>query len=219
VKIAILTAFHGRPEISAIYKQYLRYFAAGSAQMGITIESFSAITTGEIQPFIPDVICQNLPVSEKHNKIGAFICDYAESMGDFDYVMQLGSDDIVSDDIWSLYSAGFGKPIIGLSDMVFYDIDSGRCKLIHKTQLGNAFGAGRMIRFDIFKSFGGQLWPKNRNSGLDWYSFEKMNQPEWRVSQRKNPVLVDLKSKENIWKFYSLKGTEIEVPKWVKPII
>lgn len=220
MNIAVLTAFHGRPEISKIYLRGIESAARTLRFEGINLIPFYVCSPDDPQPVKPSLVYPNLPVSNKHNALGRFICDYADEQGiPFDYVIQFGSDDVFSPELFDLYRPAFGDPIIGLKDMVFHDISTGRTKRIHRTQLGNAFGAGRMIRWDIFAKHHGAIWPAGKNSGLDYRSYEILRERETKFNQPHIPVVVDLKSAENIWKFDTLKGTEMEAPEWVKELL
>lgn len=207
MKILILVPIWQRPEITKIWAYSMGYFLT---------EGISVLTIlSRDDPFFNanlDIIhhsgfevCyfQNKPLGQKLN---AGI-EYALETYDFDYLMNLGSDDIVHPAILSLYAPYIlmKEPFFGLDKVYFFDYIKHGLGLT----VEYLWGAGRMIRKDILEKirYNGDFVYKNDFSrGLDCNSMENikkmLNIDYLQVKTENFPYLVDIKSEFSINDFY-----------------
>ena len=112
---------------------------------------------------------QNLPVSNKWN-YGLSQCKNF----DFDYVLMMGSDDVISDDVLLKYNDFFesGYNYIGLTDLFVYNTIDGKFYYWegyskNSGRFGESLGLGRCLHKEIIEHFNHQLWDYGLNRGLD----------------------------------------------------
>jgi hypothetical protein len=127
----------------------------------------------------------------------------------FDYLVEIGSDDILKDEFLSLYD--WDRDVSALSDFIMINTEDGECR--RRSKHHAYYGAGRAISRKALEEVG-NLWPDKINKGLDNNStmiLSKKKFLEKRVSSSE-PVLVSLKSAVNIWPFERL-GSEYPLEK------
>ncbi|HYF69090.1 MAG TPA: hypothetical protein VD884_13195 [Ohtaekwangia sp.] len=126
---------------------------------------------------------------------------------DFDYMIEIGSDDLLKDDVLDAYN--WDAPVIGLMDFAIIDTFNGRCKRL-STNIPK-FGAGRAIKRYVLESF--TLWHDAKNRGLD--NSSSINMAVNRISQRgirsEQPLSVALKSDVNLWSYNVIKGVKYPI--------
>ena len=130
---------------------------------------------------------------------------------DFDYMMNLGSDDIINERLFEIYKPYFEKrtPMFGITKATFIDTVSNECKVCDYQIL---IGAGRAIRTDLIEQFvmrDGKsiMYDKGINRGLDMNSMKKFNCSHTEI-ETEDHLIIDLKSNKNIWTFDNIGGTE-----------
>jgi len=137
---------------------------------------------------------ENFPVGNKMN-IGI-----KEALRfEWDYLMNLGSDDIIDERLFELY-----KPYIeekrecfGITKCTFVD---SRSKEVKRFDYKHLIGAGRMIRRDIVKKYI-PLYPL-KDKCLDDGSARNMFGVQFsEIQDTEDDLVVDIKSNENIWSF------------------
>lgn len=172
----------------------------------------------------------NLPLGRKLNA-GLSVALQSE----WDYLMTLGSDDLLAVGFFdaSKWAPLFSVPtclrrrlpMFGLADIAIYDYLTGRVKTYHTIA---SFGAGRFIRRDMVEKTWqakGFLWEPERNQGLD-FSSERMvtqacgfrNVRLVPISNSSLPMVLDIKTNENIHTYDSLPGTPADVRQmdWIR---
>ena len=134
---------------------------------------------------------------------------------DFDYMMNLGSDDIITKDLLDEYKESMDNnyPMFGITKVCFYDSQT---KELKEVDYGHLIGAGRMIRKDIIERLAvtnGKvtMYDKGLERGLDNNSRKRFMSVAMRELSLNGNVIVDIKSDENIWKFSDLKGETKEL--------
>ena len=161
----------------------------------------------------------NLPLGRKLNA-GLSVALQSE----WDYLMTLGSDDLLAVGFFdaSRWATLFSVPtylrrrlpMFGLTEIAIYDSVTTRSKY-YKTMA--SFGAGRFVRRDVIERTWnaiGFLWEPDRNRGLD-FSSERMvtqacgfrNVRLMPVNNSSLPMVLDIKTNENIHTYDSLPGT------------
>lgn len=142
---------------------------------------------------------QNLPLGRKKN----YGLTHAMCF-DFEYLIELGSDDILKDEFLEAYSHSWFKyHVISLQEMVMLNSENGECR---KWTTGG-IGVGRAISriaLESVKEFDGyKLWSDGINRGLDNDSTFRLARNgflEKRVSLPE-PVAIDIKSEVNIHQY------------------
>lgn len=133
----------------------------------------------------------------------------------FKYLMNMGSDDIVSSDLFRLYEDYQDRAIFGLTKITFFDsVDKKAVSVDYK----NMVGAGRCIRKDFLTRAleKGNLYDSGLKRGLDNNSRAKFYDVSMTEIDNDPKLLIDIKGQDNIWKFTDLeelgiKGEEVEL--------
>jgi len=148
MKILVFTPIWKRPEITEVY-------CLGILRLK--------------QKFNIDAFCVISPEDDSHNRLllekyGIEYCEFRNKLGakknfglneamkkDFDYLMELNSDDIVKDELIETYLDLMegGEDFIGLGNFVFYDSNSGKSKECTSTTL---FGIGRAYKKSMLEN-------------------------------------------------------------------
>jgi len=126
----------------------------------------------------------------------------------YDYLMNLGSDDIITKELFDIYEPLFKEnyPFFGCTRLTFVDSESKRLKTCDYQAM---IGAGRCIRRDVLKDvLEVQPMYSNVQKGLDFNSMSKFR---CSMKEIKNPftTIYDIKSMINIWGYDDLGGDEI----------
>lgn len=131
---------------------------------------------------------------------------------DFEYLMNLGSDDIITKDLFKLYEPYFknNKAIFGSRKLTFIDSKSKEAKLYDYDFL---IGAGRCIRKDVLiecvvKDGNVDMYDKV-NAGLDMCSLKRFYKYAHTEIDNDFNTIFDIKSDVNIWSYNCLKGKSI----------
>jgi len=179
-----------------------------------------------------DVICV---VSEQWSKLAAFEYGFRyveapnECIGakmnigvreaikfDFDYMMNLGSDDIITKELFDIYEPYFkdGLKMFGSRRVTFIDSES---KEVKRNDYQAMIGAGRCIRKDIIVEVlkSGEMYDKVQK-GLDFNSQAKFIRHNHTEIENPFNTIFDIKSCENIWGFNDLGGDKVGFEEGVK---
>jgi hypothetical protein len=151
------------------------------------------------------VMHKNEPLGEKKN----FGLEKARDF-EFDYLMEIGSDDLILNELLDSY-----KPLIeakdnffGISDAAYIDSSEGNCRRLMSRA---TYGAGRMISRSALQRMRWRIWADKLNRGLDnnsVFNFQKAGFVYNKVTPIEYPCVIDVKSRENIWKFNYFLGVE-----------
>jgi hypothetical protein len=153
---------------------------------------------------------QNYPLGKKKNYGLKAASEYQ-----FDYLLEIGSDDIITNELLDQYLNYFGyNEFFGISDIAYIESESGECRRLisHST----TYGAGRCISREILEKAKWKLWKDDLNRGLDNDSTRKINNLGYKftkVEPLDQPCLIDVKSQENIWKFNYFLGQSYDPSK------
>ena len=118
----------------------------------------------------------------------------------YDYLMNLGSDDIITRDLFKRYETFFNNeyPFFGSTRLTFIDSES---KEARTKDYKITIGAGRCIKRseieEVLKR--GDMYPK-KQKGLDLASMAKFDCPIREIENDFNTIF-DIKSDTNIWSF------------------
>jgi len=123
---------------------------------------------------------------------------------DWDFLMQLGSDNLISNRGMETNVKYMEKyEFFGHTNLIMVDSKTKEVKL---KDYGNVFGAGRCIAKSIIKKCM-PLWDDDRKRGMDVNSEHKIEQTAGKVAiPIKDEEIIDVKSDENIWAYDRLEG-------------
>ena len=127
----------------------------------------------------------------------------------YDYLMGLGSDNLISPKLFDLYRGLIRKkhPLFGVGDYLIYDQETGRG--IDFSLYRTITGAGRMIHRELLESMGGTLYSDRCVRGLDGNSMSRIVNRTRMTPRRlatKQTLIVDIKSDTNINAFNFVAG-------------
>lgn len=204
-KLLIFLAVWRRPEITEIcFLGINRLRKSGLAP----IDAFAVISEESMIPLckkygIDYVMHPNYPLGEKKN-YGL----KAAMQKDFDYLIEIGSDDVLKTEFLSLYP--FEKDVYGLKDFITLNTDDGACRRL--SYRDGAFGVGRAISRRAIESVG-QLWHPKQTHGLDNHSEFELSKKGFLMTRidSEKPLTIDIKGPDNLWPFNYLAGSHYEL--------
>lgn len=176
------------------------------------IETLAVISEIEMMPLckkynVNFVFHDNLPLGKKKN----FGLQEAKKF-DFDYLMEIGSDDLILSELLDQYK-DIKHDFFGIRDIAYLNSDTGECR----RKIGSTtYGAGRMISRALLEKVKFRLWKDDLNRGLDnnsIYSVMRNRIGYMQVKASDFPMVIDVKSKDNIWKFDHGLGVEYDKQK------
>lgn len=128
---------------------------------------------------------------------------------DFDYLIEIGSDDLLKDEILTAYR--WDAPVLGLMDFVLLNTENAKCKSIH-TNIPK-YGAGRAIERRVLETC--QLWNDSKIRGLDNDSVQALaiNGFMQRGVKCEQPLAISLRSSINLWSYESMPGKSYSIDK------
>lgn len=218
IKITILSCIWQRPEITILFLKGLeriRRNAPDWVELSFVLVYSNQLDYLTLQHLKYDqfyhlVYAPNRPLGRKHNLGISFLANCLE----FDYCMQLGSDDLLSDETWQHYYDWFAeeRKFFGLNSLYFYDTLTHQIAHYQSTQV---FGAGRCIHNSIINQFVRttgytDVWGSMAEQGLDRNSEQRIQYEVGFKNIRvmpvvtEKPMVIDLKSNTNINPFSSL---------------
>lgn len=154
------------------------------------------------------VMHENLPLGKKKN--AGLVA--AQSL-DFDYMMEIGSDDLVTDDLLTQYLDYLdSEDFFGISDAAYIESENGTCRRL--TTDKSTYGAGRIISRKVLDALGWRLWNDSLNRGLDNDSLRRIESngfKYYKVPASNAPGVIDVKSNENLWKFNYFLGQPYDI--------
>lgn len=150
----------------------------------------------------------NLPLGLKKN----FGLQAAKSF-DFEYILEIGSDTIVLNELLDRYKQEFigFQDFFGIGDCAFIDSESIACRRVSGA---STYGGGRMISRRALEAVDWKLWPDDINKGLDNKSIFRLASAGFFYQQLRPvgiPMVFDVKSETNIWPFNHLLGVDYDV--------
>jgi hypothetical protein len=125
----------------------------------------------------------------------------------FDYLMNLGSDDIITKELFKCYEEMFNNevPFFGSTRLTFVDSKE---KETATFDYEGMMGAGRCIRKDILLKYTRNGMYDNIQAGLDMNSASKFKCQMVEVENDFNTIY-DIKSDTNIWAFKDFKRKKL----------
>lgn len=132
---------------------------------------------------------------------------------EFDYMMEIGSDDLVLNELLDSYKPMIAKKelFFGIRDAAYIDSESGHCRRLISS---STYGAGRMIHRSLLEQCSFRMWKDHLNRGLDnasVFMFQRMCIGYKQVAPIEFPCVIDVKSKVNIWHFRHDVGVPYDI--------
>lgn len=173
------------------------------------ITAFAVISENEMIPLcerynVDWVMTHNEPLGNKKN----YGLATAMERHAFDYMIEIGSDDLLKNDFFDVYS--WDREVMMLLEIYFLNSETGGCRLFRAG--GPKIGAGRAISRKALNQHM-PLWHERQGRGLDGYSTLRLCtfgvMPKCYKSKR--PVAIDIKSAVNIWGYRQVQmlGTPV----------
>ena len=208
-KILIYTALWKRPFITQICFEGIERLRQ---HPDFEIEALAVISEESMIPLCESYnvkwfMHKNEPLGQKKNAG----LQHAKQF-EFDYLLEIGSDDLILNELLTDYKKYIGTyNFFGISDAAYINSDGGECRrLISKS----TYGAGRMISRSVLDKLKWKLWNDKLNRGLDnnsVFNIQKSGYRYHKVEPMAFPGVVDIKSRENIWKFNYFLGVEYNI--------
>lgn len=202
-KILIYLAVWKRPLITE-----LCFTGINRLRRSFNVEALAVISEEEMIPLCEKygvnwVMYKNEPLGEKKN----YGLSKAKEF-DFEYLMEIGSDDLILDELVEDYLRNYvGKyEFFGVSDALHVDTEF---RIAHRIMSNTAYGAGRMISRRVLEDMNWTIWTKSANRGLDQNSLFNIRRHKVAYKMTtplKWPGVIDVKTRENIWKFNYFLG-------------
>jgi len=211
-RIAILTAIHNRPEITDIFiertKRAIRRANTVNEYLFCAVAS-NDIVTPKLKDYSLELITytQNKPLGRKWNLGMQDVGNYISP----DYVIILGSDDLISHSFLELvdHKINQGYELISFNDLYFYNLNRRRikfnvCGYWAGRRKGFALGVGRVCGRRILDAINWAPWGETKDSGLDG-SFVKRTKEFWNPTtttllflKEHGAYCMDIKTEGNI---------------------
>ena len=140
---------------------------------------------------------------------------------DFDYLMNLGSDDIINERLFDIYKPYMEKkhPMFGITKVTFIDSEEKEAKTCDYQIM---IGAGRCIRRDVLEQYGVKrgksiMYDEGIDKGLDMNSMKKFKCSMTEIDTDFN-MIWDIKGADNIWTYKNIGGDFINFDTAVKDL-
>jgi hypothetical protein len=147
---------------------------------------------------------ENFPLGNKMNKGVEYALRF-----DFDYLMNLGSDDLIDGRLFDLYKPHIEqkKKVFGINKVTFFD---SKTKQLKRFDYKHMIGAGRMISREVLMKYA-PIYTPDKNKCLDDNSAFNMFGVQFNEIESEDDLIIDIKSDENIWAFDYFKGETSEL--------
>lgn len=210
INLLVYLAVWRRPEITELCFMGIERMRKHKSY---SIKALAVISEPEMIPLcqkydINWIMTDNYPLGKKKNKGLVEASNF-----EFDYLMEIGSDDLVTNELLDCYLSYFGKyDFFGISDAAYIESENLACRrlIFHKS----TYGAGRCISRKMLEDMNWNLWDNNLQRGLDNNSTLRCSTKGYqfhKVEPMDVPGVIDVKSQENLWKFNYFLGQEYDI--------
>ena len=168
MKVVVLCAMWKRHEVFKIWANNIKQLGVDVVVVG----SEGAISKNLCNDF-DYVEYKNKPLSNKWNAGLSHLLKNHQ----FDYVLILGSDDIVTPNYIDLFSNHLINGMTGRTDSFQFNLITKKCGYFSgykNYRRGETVGAGRFIDIKTIKKLNGALWDDGLNMSLDFSMVTKM---------------------------------------------
>lgn len=205
MKITIVTGVWKRPEV-------FEMFSKGIENLGVDVRVIVAGSEGDTSRTMVEskgfeyIEVPNRPLSNKMNAT-------TRAAKGSDYVICMGSDDIISPELFQEYLKYMNEDydFVGLTDFYFYDTESKRAMYwggYNDKRKGTSIGAGCVISAKLLNNMCHEPWKNGLNKGLDGSMQRRINGKVAKFSlKEKGLFALDIKSSTNITPFELWKNS------------
>ena len=195
--IFIIIPVHGREEVKRVATNALRQQDSAALEKGIRCHARRIVSAWDGET-----------LGAKLNRALRF-----EAPIMWDYVMVLGSDDLLRPQTWGYIATAIeeGLPAFGFNTAYLYD------RINHRAKVWNAgpgtFGAGRCVRRDVVEKCGWVMWDGEKNNGIDnsqEHILLSVGEPI-HIIQTHVPVVCDIKDNDNLNSYDEIEGLPVSV--------
>ena len=222
MRIAVLTAFWQRPQISRVYWAGIRRLERQTPS-DIRLEVVAALSPGDEENMALALahsttieVVANEPLAAKWNAASTAARDL-----DPDYVLIMGSDDLLSDTLYRalLGEMRAGTPHHGVTDLYVWDSELARAGYWPGyragPRTGRSIGLGRIYNREIMEACDWRLWPNSEDDhGMDGLVDERLKAMGIELKAQScaawGGVALDVKSKQNIWPYDRLNRFKVD---------
>lgn len=223
MKITIVTACWKRPEIFVLFAKGVHHLIANTkCKIEVVVagsEGAASKKMVEKEGFIY-VEHPNQPLASKMNAAMK-----RAKLTDPDYVLCMGSDDVVHPSLMKVYEKYMkqGIDFIAVLDWYFFDYTTGRCSYwggYTDYRIGHSCGAGRVISRKLMDKWQWSPWQDQHSSGLDnsmqrLIAQEKFSRITFSIKEH-NAYGLDIKSSVNMTPFHLWQNTHLISTKEIK---
>lgn len=215
-KISIISAVWKRPEVFEMFSKQIKMLEKIEGIEIVTIIAGSEWQKSQkmVEKYgFKYIEIPNAPLAAKVNAPA-----YQSQFEDVDYVLCLGSDDLISVELMKYYIELMkkGYDFIGISDFYFYDTESKQAAYWGgyrgRKNTGHTCGAGRLISARLMKAWDWMPWENKHSLVLDQSIQEKLKatrHSSFTFSlKEKGLFAVDIKSSTNMTPFSLWDNTQ-----------
>jgi hypothetical protein len=215
-KIQLLTAVWKRPEITRVCFEGIKRLQQHNPDV-FDVQCTVAISELEMLYLCDEygfghIKVNNSPLGGKWN---AGLHKALQS--EFDYLMFIGSDDILSCSLLDYYLPHMeaGTASFGIQDLYVYSVVRKELKYFGGYQNHDmTIGAGRMIHRSVIEQCNGRLWKYGINRGCDGSALQRIRNAgfdEVILPVSDEYMVLDIKSQIKLNRFEDFKGKPVEV--------
>lgn len=213
-KILVLSTAYNRPNTEAIFHKFAHRIYEDHGAETLLVNSGTDINLS-FEKGVSMVNWANEPLSNKW----AYGLSLTKRM-DWDYLLILGSDDIMSDGCFHIYDKYIdqGYDMVCWKDIYFYHIQKKHLKYwagYEGEREGESIGAGRLIKREVIEGLDYKLWDEGMAYGLDGSMSRRLAPLNLKTKilslKETKEFMVDIKSEKNVSPFNSYTG-DLENP-------
>ena len=211
MKIVVLTAIWKRHELFEIFKLGFKRINKDSKHELI----FVSIGSEDIEFSDNHIETPNQPLSDKWQSG----IDYIKEELDFDYILMLGSDDIICSNLLDVYTPAMeaNVELIGLIDCYFLDARVNTFKYwkgYTNNRRGESIGMARMLSKDLLIRMNWNIWKPGLKKGLDRSMMNNLRhlKPTKNIfnCKEENIVAIDIKTDINVSNINTYSGLKLQ---------
>lgn len=198
MRFAIITSNHGRPKTFALWCASMDRLRKDCGDFPIIVTSGAEDKQICLEHNITHITLPNIPVSKKFRT-----SLLASKPYNVDYVMTVGSDDIISTDTLKKFISKMEEDfdVITLQDIYFYANFAQYKDILVYYHTEKPMGLCRTISKRVLDEIGWNMWPQNINKGLDFLA-RKTIEPKVKTSAViEDAKVFDVKGPTNINRF------------------
>lgn len=198
MKFAVITANYKRPKIFALWCASMDRLRKDCGDFPVIVTSGAEDKKICENHGIYHITLPNIPVTKK------FRTSLLTAKGlDVDYVMVVGSDDIISTETMKVFISKMeeGYDLITLHDIYFYANFAQYDNILVHYTTEKQMGLCRTVNKRVLDSVDWNMWPQYRNKGLDFLARKTIEPKVKTHCIIDNAKVFDVKSELNINRF------------------